>query len=94
MNITEKDINFCYGYSHMTVINEERQWKKYLAMEFVEFLEFLGRLAMARFKSSAPEMPLNEKLESILDDLMQGFGFTRNEVNVEAEEYSESDDDY
>mmetsp|Transcript_3421 Transcript_3421/g.4525 ORF Transcript_3421/g.4525 Transcript_3421/m.4525 type:complete len:361 (-) Transcript_3421:254-1336(-) len=54
--MSEKDIAFCYGYSHMTVINEDRQWKKYLSMEFVEFLEFLGRLAHARFKNSSAEM--------------------------------------
>ena len=95
--MSEKDISFCFGYSHMTVVNEDRQWKKYLAFEFVEFLEFIGRLAHARFKNSSPEMasqPLAQKIEFILDDLMQGFGLSRNEVNIEVEEFSESDDDY
>ena len=40
----------------MTIVNEERQWKKYLAMEFVEFLELIGRLAFARFKNSSAEL--------------------------------------
>ena len=81
----------------MTVINEEKQWKNYHSLQFVEFLEFLGRIAHFRFKSANAEvasLPLTSKIEIILDDLMQGFGLVRNEVNVEVEEFSESDDDY
>ena len=66
-------------------------------MQFVEFLEFIGRLAHIRFKNSSQEMaaqPLTTKVELILDDLFQGFGLTRNDVNIEIEEFSESDDDY
>ena len=40
------------------------------------------------------QMPLVNKVEFILDDIMQGYGYTRNEVNIEIEEFSESDDDY
>ena len=81
----------------MTIINEERQWKKYSALEYVEFLEFLGRISFARFKNSTAElseMPLASKIESILDDLFMNFGMQRIEVNIEVEEFSESDDDY
>ena len=56
LGISEKDINFAYGYSHMTIVNEERTWKKYLQLEFVEFIEFIGRIALARFKNSAPDL--------------------------------------
>ena len=97
LGISEKDINFCYGYSHMTVPNEARLWKKYQSLELVEFLEFLGRLAHVRFKNSSPEMasqPLVQKIEFILDDLMQGFGMQRFDVNIDVLEFSESDDDY
>ena len=45
LGISESNIAFAYGYCHMTVINEARHWKKYLCLEFVEFLEFIGRLA-------------------------------------------------
>ena len=38
--------------------------------------------------------PLVEKIETLLDDLMKGFGLVRQEVNIEVEEFSESDDDY
>ena len=97
LNISEKDIAFAFGYCQMTVINEERQWKTYTSLQFVEFLEFIGRLAWARFKHAAPDLaqsPLVEKVETVLDDLMHGFGLTRQEVNIEVEEFSESDDDY
>lgn len=56
LSLSEKEISFCYGYSHMTIVNEERSWKKYLALDFVEFLEFLGRLSHARFKNSSAEL--------------------------------------
>ena len=81
----------------MSVVNEERHWKRYFNLEFVEFLEFIGRLALQRFKNSSAEMaaqPLVNKIEFILDDIMAGFGMTRHEINVEAIEFSESDDDY
>jgi len=29
LNLTEKDIAFCFGYCHMTVVNEDRLWKSY-----------------------------------------------------------------
>ena len=38
--------------------------------------------------------PLAQKVEFILDDLMAGFNLTRQEVNIEVEEFSESDEDY
>lgn len=45
LNVSEKDISFSFGLCHMTVISEERQFKHYQSLEFVEFLEFIGRLA-------------------------------------------------
>ena len=97
LNISEKDICFCFGFCQMTVVNEERQWKKYDTLLFVEFLEFIGRIAHIRFKNASQEMasqPLAQKVEFILDDLMAGFNLTRQEVNIEVEEFSESDEDY
>ena len=63
----------------------------------VEFLEFIGRLAHKKFAGRSAELasqPLVEKIEALLDDLMKGFGLVRQEVNIEVEEFSESDDDY
>ena len=54
----------------MTVVNEEKHYKQYHKLEFVEFLEFVGRLAHFRFKnSSGASQPLAEKIEVILDDM-------------------------
>lgn len=39
-------------------------------------------------------MSLSEKIEALLDDLLPGFGYTRKEVEIAVEEFSESDDDY
>jgi hypothetical protein len=55
-NISEKDINFSFGYCQMTVANEERHYKQYHSLQFVEFLEFIGRIAHARFKGASAEM--------------------------------------
>ena len=63
----------------------------------MEFLEFIGRIALAKFKTASAELaeqPLSAKIEYILDDMMTGFQLTRNEVVIEVEEFSESDDDY
>ena len=80
----------------MSVINESMNYKQYGGMAFVEFLEFIGRIAHFKFKNS-PDISgqtLPQKIEYILDDLMPAFGLTRNEVNIFVEENSESDDDY
>jgi len=59
-------------------------------------LEFIGRLAFLKFKNSSDmaSLSLAQKIEYLLDDLMAAFSLTRNDVNIEIEEFSESDDDY
>ena len=59
-------------------------------------MEFIGRLAHKRFENRGElaSQPLVEKIEIVLDDLMKGFGLQRMDVNIEVEEFSESDDDY
>ena len=77
----------------MTCVVETREYKSYNQIQFVEFLEFIGRLAHAKFKHSG-DMNLATKIEYILDDLFAGYGLTRKEVEIAVEEISESDDDY
>ncbi len=65
-------------------------------MLFPEFLELIGRVAEFKYKN-VPELaanPLVWKIDSLLDEMMPSFGLKKNEVNVEVEENSESDDDY
>lgn len=65
-------------------------------MVFVEFLEFIGRLSDCKFSgtSDGTNMPLAQKIEFVLDDILPAFGMTRNDVNIAVEEFSESDDEY
>ena len=64
-------------------------------MIFVEFLEFIGRCADCKFKGSDDaSLPLVDKIEHLLDDILPAFGFKRVEVEINVEEKSESDDDY
>ena len=64
-------------------------------MQFVEFLEFIGRIADAKFKNSEiASQKLEWKIEQVLEELCPAFGLTKKDVNVGVEDNSESDDDY
>lgn len=63
-------------------------------MNLVEFLDFVGRIAVLKFKDTEMEdLPLHQKIAFILDDIFAVVGLTRNDVFRE-EEASESDSDY
>ena len=86
---------FCFGMSNMAVTNEPAQYKQYGIMEFVEFLEFIGRVADCKFRSSEMHsQPLAWKIEQVLEELCPKFGLVKKDVNVGVEDNSESDDDY
>lgn len=56
-------------------------------MTFVEFLEFIGRLAVVKFlETEMEELPLSQKIAYILDDLFAVIGAQRNEVFVEEDD--------
>ena len=38
--------------------------------------------------------PLANKIETVLDEILSPFNLTRADVDVQVEEFSESDDDY
>ena len=102
MNIRESDVTFAYGMSKMTVVSELSSFQNnYKQLEFVEFLEFVGRLATARFRKAvssnnvtSEQLSLLGKLEDTLDELFENYDLTRTEVTKMVEEESESDDDY
>jgi hypothetical protein len=48
--ISEIEVKFCYGMCKMTVVVEATGYKEYSRLQFVEFLEFVGRIANAKFK--------------------------------------------
>ena len=65
-------------------------------MEIVEWYEFVGRIADIKFGKdpATKDWPLAKKIEEILDDLFTGYKLKKNEVEIEIEEFSESDDEY
>ena len=89
----ENKVTYCYGMSKVHVILETSQKQIYDEMKYVEFLEFLGRCAFAKYQDEE-ETHISEKLKWLLDELFPAFGVTRIEVEEEEEELSESDPDY
>ena len=77
----------------MIVSNEPANYKQYSTLVFVEFLEFVARVSDLKFKSM-PDTSLAQKIELFLEELCPAFGLTKQDVNIENDENSESDDDY
>ena len=77
----------------MTVVDEITQSRKYDKLELVEFAEFVGRVADAKYKETL-EYDLSQKIEFVLDDIFTVVNHTRNERDFVAEEQSNSDSDY
>lgn len=64
-------------------------------MSFEEFCEFIARVVTSNFKDSElDELPLDEKLEFILEKLLPLVGHTFQRSRTVIEEFSDSDDDY
>jgi hypothetical protein len=82
VGISEIEVKFCYGMCKMTVVNEALNYKEYGRLQFVEFLEFIGRVAQSKFKHSGDSLPLAQKVEYVLDDLFAGFGLQRKEFEL------------
>jgi hypothetical protein len=93
----EKDVMYCFGMSKMTCIVETKDAEKfYSQMQFVEFLEMIGRVAKFKYQGD-PEFskePLAAKIEIILDQILMTIGIKRKDPEVHQEDESESDDDY
>ena len=92
MYVQESEVKFCYGMSKMVVTDECATYKKYTELAFVEFLEFLGRLAHVKFLDSSESLAW--KLEQVLDEILPHYGMKRIEVNLDVNELSQSDEDY
>ena len=86
-----------YVLSKMTVVLECNQEARitYNKLIYVEFLEFLGRIAELYFAGSEMEdLRLWQKLEYLLDELLLIIGVKRIKQVATVEEYSDSDEDY
>jgi len=84
--------------SKETLIEEDsaEAEEEYTHLKFVEFLEMIGRAADLKFRGSELEnLPLCEKIECILNDLLMPFGLTVKSARPKTEEQAdESDTDY
>ena len=93
--VPHKTIIKCFGMSKMTNENAGYSRAKETRLLFVEFLEFIGRLAVDYWRiMEYEEYPLSNKIEFILDQILPVVGATRNPVIQQVMSESESDDDY
>ena len=93
----ESSISYCFSMSKKTVMNEldEECRVKYERLTYFEFLEFLARLVTHQFEDSElHELPLEEKLEFIIEELFKIVGFRFKYPRLEIAEFSDSDDEY
>jgi hypothetical protein len=82
LQVSEKETRFAYGMSKMTVDDEPVKFGRYKCLEFVEFLEFIGRLAHVKYKGMEHEaISLSQKIEHALDHIMPVFGMQRTLLN-------------
>ena len=72
IGVTNLEITYCWGMSKMTVLDETNKYPNHNNILLVEFLEFLARIADCRFQG---EIPLEEKIEMLLDALFPLVGF-------------------
>lgn len=73
LDLCVEKIRCAYALSKMTVTNEDdiKDYKRYKKMVFEEFCEFISRCVETLFKESElDELPLDEKLEYILEDIL------------------------
>ena len=95
--IHQSSVKAAYVLSKMTVVEETNNEAKttYQKLIYVEFLEFLGRIAELYFDGSEMEdLALVRKLEYLLDELLPIINAKRIKQVSIVEEYSDSDDDY
>ena len=74
---------------------DEKLYRQYNKLTFVEFLEFISRITDMAFKESELErLTLEEKLEYTLTDWLPIVDkkYQRNKIIIE--EFSDSDEDY
>ena len=97
LNIPFRHIHEAFSLSKRDVVTEfEREsLTSYHKMTYVEFLEFLARIAELYFEGSEmEELELHQKLEFLLDEILPVVGAKRVKQTTVIEEFSESDDDY
>ena len=83
--------------SKTTIPNEfdRDSLQEYNKLNFLEFMEFLVRIADLYFEDSEMvELELHEKFEYLLDEILPLVKAKRIKQEIIIEEFSDSDDDY
>ena len=98
VELTEFDALRCYGLCKMTVKQDMFGGSEgYLKLKPVEFYEYLGRVADKKWENE-PNMPLQTKLEKLLDMILPPYKLQRvptpTEIEVESEQESSSGEEY
>ena len=97
LQVSTREVAYCYGMSKMTCANEtDGAAGKYMRLQFVEFLEMIGRVADLKFRGSELEtIPLQTKIEYVLDDLFATApGLERRDARGPLAEETDSDSAY
>ena len=97
LGLIDKDAVYCFGMSKMSVILEQDNMWQYKRMQFVEFLELMGRIAHKKYPDhpdSHENLSLAQKIEHVLDSVLKLVDVTRKDVHTNVVEESESDDEY
>lgn len=81
--LSEKQARYCYAMSKMTVAVEVNDAiRSYDQLQFVEFLELLGRVARIQFEQSPLQHdPFIQRLEYTLDTALAHISLERRETN-------------
>ena len=81
VQLTKRQATLSYGLSKMTVKNEMEKGlliNPYKRLAYVEFLEYIGRVAAEKYKTSSQS--LSVKIEKVLDDILPLVGASRKEI--------------
>jgi hypothetical protein len=52
LDLSDKEARHCLGMSKMTVVNEISNHNEYNKLRYVEFLEFIGRVAYSKYMTN------------------------------------------
>ena len=84
LRVSERQCRMAYGLAHMPVIAEEHDTDKYEKIIFVEFLDFICRLALFKFENYQ-ELDSDEEAPSDSEGDVKGKQFEKNELKLSLE---------
>ena len=77
----------------MTVRDEVGKHEDYEKLKYVEFLEFIGRVAHAKYSDCCDkDLPIDVKIEQILDDVFPVYGLKRKVMGEEVDDDETSEE--